>query len=202
MSTEQLLIHELAERAQTTIRTIRYYTDEGLLPQPIIQGKYAVYTQGHVNRLELIHRMKDAYLPLREIRQIMLSLSDDEVQQRLNEQAQSLLNAPAPSPTKNPAGPGSEALEYISRLIKEQGEYQPNRAARPPQSPLPRQVSEPAPTANYPASAAEVDSAGETWQRIRMADGVELHLRTPANSETNQRIQQIIAFSKKIFRQN
>ncbi len=77
MYIENLLIHELAERAKTTVRTIRYYTDEGLLPQPVMQGKYAYYTPNHIQRLELIQRLKNSYLPLKEIRQIMLSLSDE-----------------------------------------------------------------------------------------------------------------------------
>ena len=76
MEEEKFLIHELAEKAGVTVRTIRYYTNEGLLPQPEASGKYAYYSAAHLNRLELIRRMKDAYLPLREIRQTLVRLSD------------------------------------------------------------------------------------------------------------------------------
>ncbi len=68
---KKFLINELAKRAKTTVRTIRYYTSEGLLPQPETDGKYAYYDENHLRRLELILRLKEAFLPLKEIRQIM-----------------------------------------------------------------------------------------------------------------------------------
>lgn len=69
MTTQCFLIAELAKLAGTTVRTIRYYTDKGLLHQPQLQGKYAYYTRQHLDRLKLIRRMNDACLPLREMRQ-------------------------------------------------------------------------------------------------------------------------------------
>ena len=86
LDNKRYLINELAKLSKTTVRTIRYYTSEGLLPQPDSDGKYAYYDENHKNRLDLILRMKAAYLPLKEIRQIMLSLSDEQVTQRLMEQ--------------------------------------------------------------------------------------------------------------------
>jgi DNA-binding transcriptional MerR regulator len=80
---EEYLINELAQRAGVTVRTIRYYTDQGLLPTPDTRGKYATYNRGHLLRLELIRQMKEAYLPLREIREIIQTLSDEEMRQRL-----------------------------------------------------------------------------------------------------------------------
>ena len=68
---QQLLIHELAELAQVSIRTIRYYIAEGLLPTPETRGKYTSYSQDYVDRIRLIQRLKDAYLPLREIRALV-----------------------------------------------------------------------------------------------------------------------------------
>jgi DNA-binding transcriptional MerR regulator len=83
MTTEELLIHELAERAGISVRTIRYYIEEGLLPQPSYQGKYSYYSKAYLDRLELIRRLKDSYLPLKEILSIMNSLSDEDVHRRL-----------------------------------------------------------------------------------------------------------------------
>ena len=89
MTTEELLIHELAARAGISVRTIRYYIEEGLLPQPSYQGKYSYYTLNYLDRLELIRRLKESYLPLREIREIMTSLSDEEVRAKLKDQTSS-----------------------------------------------------------------------------------------------------------------
>ena len=196
MSSENLLIHELAEQASTTVRTIRYYTDEGLLPQPLIQGKYAYYSLNHLNRLELIRRMKDAYLPLREIRQIMNSLSDAEVLLRLQEQVPS---TPKTELESKPEQSGTKALEYISRLMGEQSAHRPQGTATPSQSAQPRRRGGPIPIiANQPVAPTSF-SEGETWQRIPFAPGIELSLRMPTDPDSTIRVQQLIAFAKKLF---
>ena len=53
-----MTIQELAERARVTTRTIRYYTEQGLLPAPE-RGRPARYTEEHLQRLELIRRLKE-----------------------------------------------------------------------------------------------------------------------------------------------
>lgn len=201
MAEEKFLVHELAEQAQTTVRTIRYYTDEGLLPQPEIQGKFAYYTQNHLNRLKLIRRMKDSYLPLREIRQIMASLADEEVGKRLQEQAlsgtksETELNPPQPAPQA-----GSKALEYISRLMEEQAVFRSKETRVPPQSSQPANRNAAISSMNDSSGASSFLSEGENWQRISLARGVELHLLTPADMDTTNRIRQLIAFAQKLFR--
>ena len=191
MPTETLLIHELAERAGTTVRTIRYYTDEGLLPQPEIQGKYAYYTQDHLNRLELIRRMKDSYLPLREIGQIMNSLSEAEVLQRLQERTT--------SPEKPLQGLGNKALEYISRVMDEQSVYRPQGTATTPRSPRPGNQSGQLPLMSHPPAQPGALPEGETWKRIALTTGVELCLRQPTDVDTASRVQQLIRYAKKLF---
>ncbi len=124
MSQEKLLIHDLAKMAGTTIRTIRYYTDEGLLTQPDYEGKYAYYSSLHLKRLELIRILKDAYLPLREIRQIMLSIKDDEDLQRMIEHYLSdQKKGRGPISTHTDIDKSSDALEYIKRLKEKQEMY-------------------------------------------------------------------------------
>ena len=207
MTTEEyLLIHDLAEKANTTVRTIRYYTDEGLLPQPVIQGKYAYYSRAHLDRLELIGRMKQAYLPLREIRRVMLSLSDDEVVQRLQEpqafyQAGELnLNSPT-------FQPGAQALEYIERLRRESGLPEPeNPRLHAPVQQM-HKIYDSQPFANRqasqsePSASTEMAQKGTHWQRMELADGLELHVRQPVDPQTEHRLWQIIAFAQKLFRQ-
>ena len=66
-----------------SVRTVRYYIAEGLLPPPEGSGPGSSYTQGHLDRLRLIQRLKEAYLPLKEIRRRLSGLSDDEVRSLL-----------------------------------------------------------------------------------------------------------------------
>jgi DNA-binding transcriptional MerR regulator len=74
-----MTIQELANKAQVTTRTIRYYVEQGVLPPPE-RGRPAEYTDEHVVRLALIKRLKEQYLPLEEIRDTMQRLSLDEVE--------------------------------------------------------------------------------------------------------------------------
>ena len=91
MMKQQMQIGELADRTGVSTRTIRYYIQEGLLPAPETQGKYTTYDEEYVYRLELIQLLKDAYLPLKEIRDKIAGLSLSEVR-GLIEQMRALLN--------------------------------------------------------------------------------------------------------------
>ncbi|MEM8531661.1 MAG: MerR family transcriptional regulator [Chloroflexota bacterium] len=96
-------IGELAQVADVTPRTIRYYTAEGLLPPPDTRGRYALYNEAHLLRLRLIARLKDAYLPLSEIKARLENLSNEEMQQLLTTEAQST--------------PPNSASDYIAQVL-------------------------------------------------------------------------------------
>ena len=72
MSENRLRIGELAELTGTTPRTIRYYEEIGLLPEPEDreQGKRRTYTDTDVERLRELVRLRD-----------LLNLSLDELSQ-------------------------------------------------------------------------------------------------------------------------
>lgn len=200
MTTEELLIHDLAERAGISVRTIRYYIEEGLLPQPSYQGKYSYYDLNYLDRLELIRRLKESYLPLREIREIMTSLSDDEVRQKLKEQpgtSLNLINEPMPAPQAGK--PGENALRYISRLMDDQTRYKTKGTGDKANATFTGQndILIQSKVSSPDASSAYSDQ--ETWQRITLAPGVELHLLHPLDPSTQSRVQQVINFAKRMF---
>ncbi|MEI6290187.1 MAG: MerR family transcriptional regulator [Chloroflexota bacterium] len=196
MYINKLLIHELAEQAKTTIRTIRYYADEGLLPQPEIQGKYAYYSQEHVNRLELIRRMKDSYLPLKEIRQVLLSLSDDEVKQRLQEYDLSPSDQSKPALDSSDRKSGEKALEYISQILGEQSTHRKNNIAQTPVQYQAGRLRSEKPVTGLMVTTI---SQSETWHHIQIRDGIELNIRQPVDPVLEQKIHQLITYSKKLF---
>ena len=76
--TERYSLKELADRTGVSARTIRYYTEQGLLPPPAARGRYAVYTNIHVDRLREIVRLKEAFLPLSTIRERLSGLPDEQ----------------------------------------------------------------------------------------------------------------------------
>src|SRR5829696_2721263 len=73
-------LNELTELAGVSARTVRYYISEGLLPPPDSTGPRASYSEAHLNRLLLIGRLKNAYLPLREIRRHLDSMDDRQIE--------------------------------------------------------------------------------------------------------------------------
>lgn len=62
-------IGELAARSGVTVRTIRYYIEEGLLPDPPLRGKYGEFDESYLQRIQLIRRLKEERLVLPAIRQ-------------------------------------------------------------------------------------------------------------------------------------
>jgi DNA-binding transcriptional MerR regulator len=69
-----LRIGELAQRAGTTPRTIRYYEELGLLPSAAQRdaGRHRSYSEADVERLEQILRLKDLLgLSLDELRDVV-----------------------------------------------------------------------------------------------------------------------------------
>ena len=81
-------ISDLAKRTGASVRTIRYYIEEGLLPQPERKGPQTDYGSEYIVRLKLIQELKKAFLPLAEIRARIDELADDDIMVLLEEAAQ------------------------------------------------------------------------------------------------------------------
>lgn len=198
-------IGELAERAEVTSRTIRYYAAEGLLPAPTVQGKYARYSNDHLQRLRLIAQLKAAYLPLHEIRAQIATLDSEQVTAMLSGVAAQR----APSAIAEP----SSAAEYITNLI---GRQQTVRVM-PASTSMPAPVLPPSAAPLSPVAAAPLvqararvgplqrlfpgraepvpEASAEQWQRIPLAPGIELHIREPVEAQQAlvERIRQLVA---------
>lgn len=183
MEKDKYLINELAKMASVTVRTIRYYTDEGLLPQPILHGKYAYYTDDHLHRLELIRQMKDAFLPLREIRQTLNTLSEEEVAEKLKNQNNGIIQQQFVRPAASSSEPGKSARDYIDHIMERQSGFRTLPQTPPPQ-----------PSISRSKALAQPSLADENWRRIELAQGVELHVREPSHLWDAQTIQQIKAY--------
>jgi DNA-binding transcriptional MerR regulator len=73
MSTEGLLqIGEVAERVGLSLRTVRYYEEQGLLtPQTRTSGGFRLYSDEQVVRLALIKQMKPIGFTVHEMRDLL-----------------------------------------------------------------------------------------------------------------------------------
>src|SRR5215213_5876775 len=137
VGTERLTLSELTAAADVSIRTVRYYIAEGLLPPPEGSGPGSSYTRGHLDRLRVIQRLKEAYLPLKQIRRRLSGLADDEVRSLLA--AERDQGGPIASPTsetlydESPAG----ARDYLALLeSREQYRTEPMALQIPAAAPV------------------------------------------------------------------
>jgi len=107
-----LRIGDLAKRAGTTPRTIRYYEELGLLPSAAERdaGQHRVYGEGDVERLEQLLRLKDLLgLTLDELRDVV------EAEDARNALRQEFRHG-APSPERR-REILDEALEHIAHQL-------------------------------------------------------------------------------------
>ncbi len=191
-------ISELANLSGVSTRTIRYYIQEGLLPQPEIRGKYAVFTDEYMHRLRLIKILKDAYLPLNRIKELLDTLTENEILPLLEAfekdpvsalsglQALPMFEQPSIHQSSPPRVAqvrerNDNALEYIQQLRSESPlNEKMNRIPRPDAHPNKRNLITAAP------------SPGEEWRRIVLAAGLELHVRQPESNRTQQLVEDLI----------
>lgn len=208
MLKEELSISELARRAGVSIRTIRYYIKEGLLPSPQVRGRYSLYDEDYVYRLRLIKHLKDAYLPLKEIREQLEGLNSAEIRELLekyNRDYQDLevftRSEKGNYQYQQKSDDTSSALEYISRVLDVHTGTSPQpRARRPyrPQKPDAQRGRQPTHSPRSIPSQEKIRSqlqGGESsWQRIQLVPGVELHVRQPLPARYADLIQELIDF--------
>ena len=80
MSFEGVTINELSKMANVTVRTIRFYSDEGVMDEPAGRDRYARYTLRHYLQLHVAKTLKEQFYPLRVIREKIAKMSDQELE--------------------------------------------------------------------------------------------------------------------------
>jgi DNA-binding transcriptional MerR regulator len=199
-------LQDLADLADVTPRTIRYYVAQGLLPSPGRVGPGATYGEGHLARLRLIRQLQRDHLPLAEIRSRLASLDDATVAE--------LLAAAPPGPA-----PGS-AAEYIRRVLEAPGLGSAPRPSAPPGwSPdqltlvepaartgsMLRAVSIPLPASPPAPARPDLETAPadrSQWDRIVIVPDVELHVRRPLTRHLNKRVERLVAIARELLEED
>ena len=99
---------------------------------------------------------------------------------------------------RSPEQPGASALEYLRQIREARSDKQgialsttdPSRVQQPYNQPFPGQTS---------LQAKYNLAQGQAWSRYPIADGVELSAREPLTSESANRVQQIVAYARRLF---
>jgi DNA-binding transcriptional MerR regulator len=73
----ELTVDELAARTGMTVRTVRFYASEGLLPPPQRRGRVAYYDARHRMRLELVRTLQEHGYTLSAIQRVLARIPHD-----------------------------------------------------------------------------------------------------------------------------
>jgi DNA-binding transcriptional MerR regulator len=211
-------LQDLADLADVSPRTIRYYVAQGLLPSPGHVGPGARYIDGHLARLRLIRRLQREHLPLAEIRTRLAGLDDETIA--------SLVESDAPKP------PESSALDYIRGVLGGSGMPSPPRlSSEGPVAPASRSIlahqsvraqttehiaepdaaylrmddlpapAEP-PAATGPSTPTEPTTQRSQWDRIALSPDIELNIRRPLSRQQNKRVERLIAIAHELLEED
>ena len=214
---DRLTLGELTAAMDVSVRTVRYYIAEGLLPPPEGSGPGSAYTQGHLDRLRLIQRLKEAYLPLKEIRRRVAGLSDDEVRSVLaaDDRAAPVTSSPSESLyDESLAG----ARDYLALLeSREQYRTEPlalqfPAAAAPVETAPAESDFRPEPARSRGPRAARVHASASQrrdepvpspgtglWHRIALGDEAELVISDRVYGRHRDRIDWLVRWARKVF---
>ena len=179
---ESFDLAQLAERADVSQRTVRYYIQQGLLPSPETRGPGAHYTAEHLDRLRLIRRLQREHLPLAEIRKRLEELGAKEIRMLLE---------------RSPARPRKDAREYIRGVL--------SGGAPMLRSPVMRESApelfEEARDRSQESRPWKPRPRGQ-WDRISLTPDIELHIRRPQSREQNRQIERLMDAARQIFEED
>lgn len=182
--------------ADVTPRTVHYYIQQGLLPHAATAGPKARYDRRHLGRLQLIKRLQREHQPLAEIRERLRRLTDDEIEQVLQQ-------TPPPPPARE--APGS-ALEYIRQALGAPSPM-PESNARQAISQFIDTATDAADSLAHrlrQAQAAVEPPVGwnrSQWDRIALNQDLELHVRRPLTREGNRKLERLLEAARAILKE-
>ena len=199
-------LEDLALKSGYDKRVIRSFIEQGLLRGPETMGRYARYSQAHLDRLLAIKALKDSGgLPLSEVRQTLLKISGHD------------LRALAKSTATEHCETPSSALDYIRSLSKISKPALNDIARGAPPEP-PKHVREP----DFAFSQTQLKSTpiqhllielgkllewrtvrrqakGESWFRISVTPDIELSVRGVESPEELAQLERMADYMREIL---
>lgn len=177
MADDGVTLTELAEQTGESTRTLRFYVMQGLLRGPDASGPRARYPFEYVARVRWIRARQSEGLSLGRIGRDLQALDAAGLPLPTSSTSPSADAMPVP-PTR------SSAVDYLRHAG-----LLPKRAAATPEPPLAAAALE-----------ASADPTRSTWERVLLADGVELHVRRPLDPFTQRRVKQLLQQARETFR--
>ena len=204
MSKDGVTINELSKMANVTVRTIRFYTDEGVLDEPAGRDRYARYTRRHFLQLCAAKHLKERFLPLRVIRDQMAMITEDELERLAGPIAPTIEQRFAETSLDQEVSGHMHAASELRSVAFSLPMY---KNAPEMLRVLPQLASESVELIGSPFAAQQSDASedsdvvirkpastnlGEAWNRIAISPSMELHVRDDGMTELGE-IRRILA---------
>lgn len=206
-------ISELENITGVRRRTIHFYVQQGFLPAPFGIGGAAKYGEEHILRLILIKEMQNSHLKLSGIKEALDAMSVQEMRELAGktggahvtwdpqtverwvahnyQDGDSICNEESSvsymkSPTSKNTKEDTESFSFLDALDKARTSNRIQRSG-PKGTTVSRQM-------RRHSSEEPV-----LWERIILADGVELHVRSDRYDRSGDKMARLIDYCKKIF---
>jgi Ca-activated chloride channel family protein len=171
-------INDLAKLVGVSPRTIRYYIEEGLLPEPHGSGRRQRYGREHEARLRVAKALRDLGLTVKGVRIALASTPIAVLEKRLA------------------ALPRDVAPEQVGELLGDLWQSPPPPPAMASRSIL-GSLSYGEPTPPYRLSAHGHGERAGHWFRVSLAPGVELHYQLSDDERRQSAIEGIVRDAEK-----
>jgi DNA-binding transcriptional MerR regulator len=187
----EFTISELEEKTGMNRRTIHFYVKEGVIDPPSGLGGGARYNEQHLLRLLLTRELQKSHLKLSGIKETLDRMSLDEMRELERKAAHH-----APTQGKNTLElwlesklPGGERLSGKAappNPMADPWNFSFLDLAKGLDSPKPEKA--PAPSAATPRHGQPAPGKAERWERLKIIDGVELHIRSDLASPLRRQL--------------
>lgn len=197
-------MEELTAATGVTARTVRYYIVEGLLPPPEGAGPATTYSDVHRNRLLLIGTMKDAYLPLKEIRRRLATMREDEIADAVapHEDVSSSHFA-LDDIEGDVAWSDDDASTYLDRILgprtRPAARQSPPAPSAPSSGGSPRRGSPPQPAPPTTSSSHAYSAPAQSWKRLSITPEAELMIEEETFHRRQSQIEAALDWLRRIL---
>ncbi|MDX2099155.1 MAG: MerR family transcriptional regulator [Leptolyngbyaceae cyanobacterium bins.59] len=170
-------------REDVTPRLVRHYASQGMLDEPLKEGREARYLYRHLLQLLLVRRLLAEGYGASAINKLAISKTNQELEELLQGGVQL---------TVTPANP---ALAFLQQVQQRQTSLSKPPPSVPAVLPIPvSPVPSPSPPLEPSTSAQPFISA--KWTRVEVLPGLELHIRHdfvyPSSGQEQQSLLQLI----------
>jgi len=169
-------ITELEDLTGLNRRTIHYYTQQGVIPPPEGKGGAARYGEEHLLRLKLIKPLQESHLRLAGIREALEEMSLKEMR--------TLLNLASSEESWD-----TDSLENWVREPVLEFRHDLPVVSEPPRGRRSRFLR------NLQRSPVPEET---TWQRVPLAEGVELNIRSDADRRVRSAVVRLLRESEEL----